>query len=335
MNILYQTDDRYAPYTGVSIYSLLENNKELDSIRIFVIDDSISEENRKRMTECVSSYQRDLIFISAGDMMADPAVRDIQNYRGTRKNTHSFLKMLSIDRLPDDVDHILYLDGDTLVLGNLRELTSSDIGDNVIAMALDSLVDKNKEMIGFDRSDKYYNSGVIYIDVNKWKTKGCGKRVIDHAMHHVYGTVDQDLLNVEFKDEIFTLPPQYNFQPHHIAYNDSDYFAVITHKNGYYYSADEIDRARNDIRIMHFFRYLGEQPWHLDNLHPCTPTFDRYLKDSPWSDYEKTESNKGLIFAIEKVLYKIMPQRAFLRLFMAMFTLKLRNDIRRQLSCHE
>lgn len=37
MNILYQSDDNYAVYMGVSICSLLENNQAVDRIHIYIL----------------------------------------------------------------------------------------------------------------------------------------------------------------------------------------------------------------------------------------------------------------------------------------------------------
>ena len=324
MDILYQCDDNYAPFTGVSLYSLLENNKDLDTIRIFVINDSISPRNQELMRNCVTSYGRILIFIDAKEITDATGSNIIRSYKGTRKNTNSFLKILAIDLLPDDVEKILYLDSDTLVLNSLSKLEKINLNGHLMAMVMDSLVDKSKQLIGFARSDPYYNSGVIYIDVDLWKKQQCGARAIQHAMTHSYGTVDQDLLNVEFKDTVLTLPPKFNFQPHHLHYRDKDYFAVISHKNGNYYSPTEISTSRDSICIMHFFRYLGTQPWHANNLHPCSPMFDRYLDLSPWRDYKKESISPGTMFNIEIALYKILPDRVFLRLFMVFFLIKLK-----------
>ena len=114
MDFLYQCDDKYAPFTGVSIYSLLENNSGLDRIRIFIIDDSISEENRNRLEKCVESFHRELLFIDGSSLMNEADAREMQEYKGTRKNTHSFLKMLAFSELPDDVEKVLYLDSDPI-----------------------------------------------------------------------------------------------------------------------------------------------------------------------------------------------------------------------------
>ena len=48
LNVLYGCDENYAPYTGVSMTSLLENNKHLDVIRIYVAAQGFSQHDRRR-----------------------------------------------------------------------------------------------------------------------------------------------------------------------------------------------------------------------------------------------------------------------------------------------
>ena len=45
MNILYASDNHYADILGISILSLLENNRECDDIKVSIINDEISDEN--------------------------------------------------------------------------------------------------------------------------------------------------------------------------------------------------------------------------------------------------------------------------------------------------
>ena len=47
MNVLFQCDDRYAAVTGVSLTSLLENNRGWEEINIYLIDDRIHGEVRE------------------------------------------------------------------------------------------------------------------------------------------------------------------------------------------------------------------------------------------------------------------------------------------------
>lgn len=137
------------------------------------------------MQQCVEAYHREIKFISAKELMKSPDAAKMQEYKGTRKNKHFFLKLLVFDRLPEDVDRILYLDSDTLVLGSLGPLEELDMQGNLLAMVMDSLTDKHKALVGFKRLDRYFNSGVIYVDVKAWKSDNCRERVIRHALTHI------------------------------------------------------------------------------------------------------------------------------------------------------
>ena len=52
MNILYQSDDNYAIYMGVSICSLLENNKSAKNICIYIIDSAIMQLGNELSENC-------------------------------------------------------------------------------------------------------------------------------------------------------------------------------------------------------------------------------------------------------------------------------------------
>ena len=46
LNIIYSSDDNYCIYMGVSILSVLENNKNFNSINIYIVDNNISDGNK-------------------------------------------------------------------------------------------------------------------------------------------------------------------------------------------------------------------------------------------------------------------------------------------------
>ena len=63
MNVMYLSDNNYAIYMGVSICSLFENNKMLDEINVYIIDDNISSDNKKRLEELAERYGRNIYFM--------------------------------------------------------------------------------------------------------------------------------------------------------------------------------------------------------------------------------------------------------------------------------
>lgn len=316
LNILYQSDENYAPYMGVSIYSLLHNNQESDEINIYIINNNISDENIKKLNLLVKKYHRKITYINADKILNSDKISKLPKYSGMRKNGKSFMKMMLDDVITDDIKKIIYIDCDTLVVNDIHELMNTEMNGYPIAMALDSFVLKAKPSIGLQYDEPYYNSGIILFDLEQWKKQNCSSRVVNHlANNRTYGTVDQDVLNMEFKNTIARLPVNYNFQPAHMVYDNKTYFSCFKHPSGSYYSDSEIDNGRKDIRIIHFFRYLGESPWHENNLHPARKLFDKYLSASPWKDYKKQKANKGIIFKLEKLMYIVLPKKIFFHIF--------------------
>lgn len=315
MNVLYQSDNNYAPYMGVSICSLFENNKESDCITVYVIDDGINKANKEKLNELGIRYSRNIIYLTGDILLEDVELVKTFAYTQFRKNTHSYFKMF-IDRLLPDLDErIIYIDCDTVVEGDISGLVSMDMKDKAIGMVQDSLVSSVKTSVGIDDGERYYNSGVILIDLKRWKELKCSDRIFKHIRDvRTYGTVDQDVLNVELHNEIITLPVRYNLQPVHMDYSYKLYSRVYKHKEPYY-SSEEVREALEDPGIIHFLRYIGESPWHDGNVHPATPYFDKYLKVSPWHDMVKKPSGKGGVFKIEKLMYRMLPQGLFLRIF--------------------
>ena len=49
MNVFYFSSDLFASVMSVSMLSLLENNRSFVEIKFYIVDDGISEENKKNI----------------------------------------------------------------------------------------------------------------------------------------------------------------------------------------------------------------------------------------------------------------------------------------------
>ena len=124
------------------------------------------------------------------------------------------------------------------------------------------------------------------------------------------------------KGEIDRLGPQYNMQPVLLAFNTADYMKTFGPQG--YYSFGEIKEALKSPVIYHFFRFVGEFPWHEGNVHPDNDLFDRYIERSPWKGYRKTRSEAGTVLRVEKLLYRILPRKVFIKLFRIAYEMFIR-----------
>lgn len=312
LHVMYASDENYAPFMGVSVFSLLENNRDIEKLTIYAVLDNVSQDNKGRLSEMVYSYGRELKIVDANEFNKTMQELGVPKYRGSytthfRKFFHLFMG--------EEVKRFLYIDSDTIVPGSLKPLLELDMGDACGAVVMDSLANKYKLLLGFEPDEPYFNAGVTLIDIDNWKKSRCTERLIEHITKKraAYCNPDQDLFNILLRGKTMVIPCQYNFTPVHRAYSDKAYAKNYGFNN--YYTREDIVYARQHPAIIHAYRFLGEFPWHKGNLHPDTPLFDEYLRKSPWANYEKKPSNVGLVFKCEKILYRILPRDWFLTLF--------------------
>lgn len=312
--VLYACDENYAPYAGISMNSLFENNRDLEHICVYLVEDHVTEESKRRLLKQAEDFGRELILIDASSIIEEIKKLNIPSYRGSyttnfRMFFHTFIR--------EDVDRLLYVDCDTVITASLAPLLALDMQGKVVAVVRDALTTTYKTAIGMKEEDAYFNAGITFINVDEWKRQNITEKLLDHIQNvrARYSNPDQDLLNLVLNDKKYILPPSYNFQPAHRAFKDKTFFAVYKHKG--YYTSEELEAARQDPKILHAYRFLGDFPWHKGNLHPDTAIFDQYMKNSLWSDYVKKPAGRGMVFTVEKWMYRLLPKGLFLRIFAA------------------
>lgn len=315
LNVLYLTDNNYAVFAGVSIISLFENNKDIDEINIYVIDDSISQTNKNIYLKIAKKYGRNIIFLDVSVGIKILKKLGAPKYRNSYT---TYLKLFAFSLLPDDVERIFFIDSDTIIVGSLKEMINFDMGGKMIGAVRDGITNPYKIALGYPETDSWFNMGVMLVDVNKWKDEDAQNKVIEQLKtRNAYIAVDQDILNITQHNNICTLHPKYNAMPHHYVYSYDAFMKALPQKG--FYDKKTIEESNTDAVIRHFERFIGESPWHKNNVHPYTFLFDKYIAISPWKNFKKLNSNKNFKFKLEKFLYKILPHDVFIRIWARAF----------------
>lgn len=312
ITVLYQFNDKYAPFAGVSMTSLFENNKHIPKIKVLILGEELSGDSIKKIYQMGERYNREIVFLDTEELVAKMKSMGMSTYRGSyAANMRLFLPEV----LQETEGRVLYLDADTIVGAKLDGLFSLSMHGKVVAMVQDSLVRAHKRRLGFDKNEPYFNSGVILFDMKRWREERCTEKIVEHicTVRADYPSPDQDLINIICRRQIYKLPPSYNMQPVHLAFSDRSYYRCFGREN--YYSREEVQHGRDEAVIYHFFRFVGEFPWNSNNVHPDNQRFDFYLEKSCWSDYRKKPAETGIVLKIEKIIYKIMPRSLFIYLF--------------------
>lgn len=313
VNILYQFNEAYVVFAGVSMTSLFENNTDIQELQIYVLGENISEESKRKLKRNAEKYKRNIIFYETEQLVEHMKEIGIPSYRNSYATN---MKMFVPQFFDKSVDRLLYIDSDTIIKASISDLYMMDMKDKPVAMGLDAMGGRHKLYIGLNRHDNYFNAGIILYDMQKWRKDRCTEKILYHVknVRAHYMSPDQDLLNVVLKDNIETFDLRNNLQPFHMIYTVKQMQRYFPQTN--YYRAEQVKCAMNNPVILHTFRFLGEFPWHRNSLHPATDEFDRYLEKSEWKGYQKKESEqKGLVFKVERALYRYLPKTLFLLIF--------------------
>nr|WP_229101584.1 glycosyltransferase [Ligilactobacillus salivarius] len=60
INVVYAADDNFIPVMGVSIVSLLKNNRDMSNINVTILATNVSELNKQKVNDLFNKYDRSL-----------------------------------------------------------------------------------------------------------------------------------------------------------------------------------------------------------------------------------------------------------------------------------
>jgi lipopolysaccharide biosynthesis glycosyltransferase len=142
---------------------------------------------------------------------------DLPAFEARRHLTRSTLFRLGLEKLaPPDCERVIYLDGDLTVIGDLKELWHCDLGGAPIGAVVDGLVDPAPfaDRWGLSAGGRYFNAGVLLIDLKKVRAEQSFTTVIEFVAKHDLELPfnDQDALNWAFWNNWHALSVAWNVQ---------------------------------------------------------------------------------------------------------------------------
>ena len=310
VDILYSSSDSYAFLTGISILSLLENNKASDSIHIYIMDNHISEENKAKLTEVVNHYGRQLSFV------AMPNMKELtgQEIDTRRWNISTFGRLYMAGVLPHTVHKVLNIDCDTIIVDSIEPLWNMDMTGKVFGGMLECINDRYRRNVGINNGDYYMNGGIVFLNLNEVRAGDYERKFTDYITK--YGSslayLDQDVLNgVVEQDKKLVLPMRYNVLSIYYYATYEQVQRIRRSKNAFY-SKDEYDQAVKNPGLVHFTTCFldGLRPWIKGNQHPYLNQFLIYKKMSPWKDMPLLEDQRSSLVKLRTNLIKKAPRTA-------------------------
>lgn len=283
MNVIMSSDEKYAPYMGITITSILENNKKFDNIIVHVLDGGISSENLNKMDVLKKKYSFFDYKIYDASIIKNWMPELKKGSIGELLGYGAFGRLFIHKFLSDDVDKVLYLDADIVVDNDLYGLYNTDLSENYCAGVIDILNTRWIYELGMDKDTIFVNSGVLLINLKKWREDNVEKKFIEF-MNKSHGTDlnDQNVINSVFTGSIGILDLKYNF------INELSDFSYHKHLHRWklkdYWSCQEFENAKKNPSVIHYAAPFFMKPWVENSKTYMKKVYLNYKKISPWNN---------------------------------------------------
>jgi len=259
--VFYSCDDIFAPYMIVSLTSLLKNCSKQRRYIIHILSTGLSDDIQKAALSLKSDY-------------VDIRFENVSRYIGAIENklpirdyyTKTTYYRFFIAEMFPDYDKALYIDSDTVVLGDISELFDTDLTDYYVAAAheqamlqVEAYGNYVEKVCGIDRN-AYFNAGILLINARLFREKAILKKFAQLLKTYNFRvTQDEDYLNILCKDRVRFLSSAWNME-------------VL----------GKLPCSPEETKIIHFI--MTSKPWHYRDCR-LKEYFWLYAEETPF--YER------------------------------------------------
>lgn len=311
-HIVYASDDKFAEILGVSLVSLYENSKDMEELVVYVLDSGIKEKNKVKIESIAATYNMSIKWIKAQDISKVLSM----NVTVDRGSLSQYARLfVSID-LPKELDRILYLDCDIVIKKSIKELWNLDLHGQIIGALMDAFSNQYRANIDLKPNDIMFNSGVMLIDLNRWKEQKVEEQLLEFIKIK-NGRIqqgDQGALNAVLSHNTYCFEPRFNSVTIFYDFNYQEMLVYRKPSKGYY-NEEQVRRAVEEPNIIHFTTsFLSKRPWIIGCQHRYVDVWLEYKEMSPWKYSKLWKDNTSSVKRITLEILKRLPRNFMIHL---------------------
>lgn len=308
IHIVYASDDNFAEVLGVSLISLFEQHAKNVEFHIYILDSGISIKNKGNINNIFAKYERLKPKWYTATNICEELDMEITLDRGS---VSQYARLFLTRVLPSELERVLYLDCDVIINNSILELWTLDMKGKTIAALLDAFSKQYRANIGLQENDIMFNSGVMLINLEKWRENLIEEKLIEFIVQND-GKIqqgDQGALNAILSKDTYCFDPKFNSVT--IFYDFNYKQMLIYRKPPFYYTEQEINEAINRPIIIHYTTsFLSKRPWFKGSNHRYKDLWLDYRDKSPWKLEELKEySYKNNIHRMYLIFCNIIPKK--------------------------
>ncbi|MDR0961713.1 MAG: glycosyltransferase family 8 protein [Mediterranea sp.] len=269
IHIACNIDANFTRHCAVTLVSLFHNNRE-SRFCVHIVTDYLPQGDRDILTDLAARTGNEVHFyVPESDLLQGFSIRAAEG----RISMAAYYRCMLSSILPSTLEKVLYMDCDIIVETSIAELWNTDITEYAVACVEDigSNEAERYQRLCYDSKYKYFNSGVLLINLNYWRQHQVDRQCITYF--HTYPERirfnDQDLLNAVLYQHTLYIPLKWNMQ-------DGFYRYGMDRK------APNPEAYRQELLHPAILHYTNKKPWHYDSMHPLRGEYFTYLDMTPW-----------------------------------------------------
>ena len=222
--IAMSSSDEYLPYLSVCLQSLVDNASDKHNYDIVIFSSTEMSYRKKIFLETYTAKNISIRFYNPRKFL--------QNVK--MEVTHNNFHEVCYYRLAAPIvfrqyKKLIFTDIDLIFNCDLKMLSDINLGNSTIAACVEpiwkyfkdnnlplnggiSIEDYSKNVLKLKEIEKYYNTGVTVINVEKFNSNNCFEKLQDAINAHSFIFQEQCALNYVFQEDIYQLDGQWNVE---------------------------------------------------------------------------------------------------------------------------
>ncbi len=240
--IFYACDNHFVKYTVVSLQSMMSNASKDRQYRVHILHVDIEKELQEKV-KAMAEENFEICFVNVMEHL--DRISEMLPIRDYYSKT-TYYRMFIAEMFPE-YEKAIYIDSDTVVLGDVAELYDYSLGENYVGAAheqamvqVDVYGQYVEKALGIDRN-QYFNAGMLLINCKEFRENKILEKFIELlGVYTFVVTQDEDYLNVLCRNKVLWLPQQWNMEVF-----------------------GEIPYEESTFRVLHYI--MVSKPWHYED----------------------------------------------------------------------
>ncbi len=273
IHIVCCTDENYAFNFTVIAQSVLAHHRN-DDVKFYLLHSPLSTLTLQK----IDSY------VAEKDLSLSKYLLDASVFAGLPEIGYftiaMYYRLMIPELLPSDIPKVLYLDMDVIVEGRLDELWNQDLSGKAAAVVEDGA----PKHLGQYSPERYFNSGVMLMNLEYWRARNVKQKAIDFMTAHqdILKFPDQDALNVVLQHDVLFQDQKWNY---HLNLDKKFLKQALKRK---------VPAAKAPV-LIHFNQKV--KPWMYHCKHPYRSRYWALLRETTFKDYKmKNKTLANVLF---------------------------------------